>query len=154
MLSKNIINLFKEEKPRFLLGISGLIPFLLPALGIWFLNYEYYNYLFVAFKIYASLIITFLSGIHWGIAMGSSKLNKAIWPYVLAILPSIIVFCLNLYDKNILFLLVIFFLFNIVLILDYIFKKMVLISEFYFQLRIFLTISVNLSILSFIVKVF
>ncbi len=51
------------------LGHAGLVPFVLGALLVWLVNPEAHPYAALALSSYAALIISFLGGIHWGIAM-------------------------------------------------------------------------------------
>jgi len=50
------------------LGHAGLIPFVLLALLLWLLSGPQQTFVSVALASYAALIVSFLGGIHWGIA--------------------------------------------------------------------------------------
>lgn len=50
------------------LGHAGLIPFVLLALLLWLLSGSQQTFVSVALAGYAALIVSFLGGIHWGIA--------------------------------------------------------------------------------------
>jgi hypothetical protein len=51
------------------LGYAGLVPFVLGALLIWVVLPEAHPYVTLALSAYAAVIISFLGGIHWGLAM-------------------------------------------------------------------------------------
>lgn len=51
------------------LGYAGLLPFVLGALMIWLVHAEALPYAAQALSAYAALVVSFLGGIHWGLAM-------------------------------------------------------------------------------------
>ena len=51
------------------LGYAGLLPFALGALLIWLVHAEALPYAAQALSAYAALVVSFLGGIHWGLAM-------------------------------------------------------------------------------------
>ena len=51
------------------LGYAGLLPFVLGALLIWLVWPEAHPYVTLGLSAYAALIVSFLGGIHWGLAM-------------------------------------------------------------------------------------
>jgi uncharacterized Tic20 family protein len=51
------------------LGYAGLIPFVLGALLVWLVRADVQPYVAQALSTYAALILSFLGGIHWGLAM-------------------------------------------------------------------------------------
>lgn len=70
------------------LGLAGLIPFLLPALAA--LLGFYSAAATLVFAHYSAIILSFLGGVHWGIAMSTSASSKrqlgwSMLPSVLAI---------------------------------------------------------------------
>lgn len=54
------------------LGHAGLVPFVLGAALVWIVNAEAHDYATQALAAYAALVISFLGGIHWGLAMRQS----------------------------------------------------------------------------------
>lgn len=55
--------------PRALqLGYAGLLPFVGSALLVWLVNAEAHPYVTLALQAYAAVIVSFLGGIHWGVA--------------------------------------------------------------------------------------
>lgn len=51
------------------LGYAGLIPFVLGAALTWVVRPDAHPYVVDALAKYAALIVSFLGGIHWGVAM-------------------------------------------------------------------------------------
>ena len=76
--------------PR-LLGLLGLIPFLIGGLGVWV---EALGDLRFALPIlvlaYGALIASFLGGVRWGAAMQNNKADSQSRHLVMAIVPSLI----------------------------------------------------------------
>jgi hypothetical protein len=54
------------------LGHAGLLPFVAGAALVWFVTAEAHPYVVLALAAYAALIVSFLGGIHWGLAMRSA----------------------------------------------------------------------------------
>jgi hypothetical protein len=54
------------------LGHAGLAPFVLGAALVWIVNAEAHPYATLALAAYAALVIAFLGGIHWGLALRQS----------------------------------------------------------------------------------
>lgn len=55
------------------LGHAGLIPFVLLALLLWVLAGEPQTFVSIALAGYGALIVSFLGGIHWGIAWAAAR---------------------------------------------------------------------------------
>ncbi len=51
------------------LGYGGLVPFALGALLVWLVREDAHPYVALALAAYAAVIVSFLGGIHWGLAM-------------------------------------------------------------------------------------
>jgi hypothetical protein len=51
------------------LGYAGLLPFVLGALLVWLVRADVHAYAALALSAYAAVILSFLGGIHWGLAM-------------------------------------------------------------------------------------
>lgn len=51
------------------LGYGGLIPFALGALLVWLVREDAHPYVALGLAAYAAVIVSFLGGIHWGLAM-------------------------------------------------------------------------------------
>lgn len=76
------------------LGHAGLIPFVLLALLLWLLSGPEQTFVSVALAAYGALIVSFLGGIHWGIAWAGStpaQPVQALRPHVLwGVTPSLL----------------------------------------------------------------
>lgn len=73
------------------LAYAGLIPFVLGALLIWLLagyNLEAHAFVALGLSAYAAVIISFLGGIHWGLAMRQQIPSPA--PFVWGVVPSLL----------------------------------------------------------------
>lgn len=55
------------------LGYSGLLPFVAGAVLVWLVRADVHAYAALALSIYAAVILSFLGGIHWGLAMRQAK---------------------------------------------------------------------------------
>jgi hypothetical protein len=51
------------------LGYAGLLPFVAGALLVWLVHPDAHPYVSLALSAYAAVIVSFLGGIHWGLAM-------------------------------------------------------------------------------------
>ena len=58
---------------------AGLAPFVLGAALVWVVNAEAHFYATLALAAYAALVIAFLGGIHWGLAMRQSAPPASLW---------------------------------------------------------------------------
>ena len=98
-------------------------------------------------SIYGLIILSFLSGIHWGQHL---YINKGIWLHILPIFSNIIVlsiyFCVLVLDFKMLVLIFILS-FIIILIIDYNLMKKGLISNHYFQTRFSVSVIVIISLI-------
>ena len=66
----------------------GLLPFVLGALLVWVVNAEAHPYAALALSAYAGVIVSFLGGIHWGLAfrMTAPPATLFIW----GVVPSLV----------------------------------------------------------------
>jgi Protein of unknown function (DUF3429) len=51
------------------LGYGGLLPFVMGAVLVWLLRADAMRYVALGLAAYGALIVSFLGGIHWGLAM-------------------------------------------------------------------------------------
>jgi len=70
------------------LGHLGLLPFVLGALLIWVVNAEAQPYASQALSAYAAVIVSFLGGLHWGLAMRLSAPPPSLLLW--GVLPSLV----------------------------------------------------------------
>lgn len=71
-----------------LLGYAGLLPFVAGALLVWLVRDDVHPYVAMALATYAALIVSFLGGIHWGLAMrgGAAQPASLAW----GVVPSLV----------------------------------------------------------------
>jgi hypothetical protein len=69
------------------LAYGGLLPFVMGAVLVWLVRAEAHAYVALALSAYAALIISFLGGIHWGLAMRqpSPETSALVWGVVPAL---------------------------------------------------------------------
>lgn len=70
------------------LGYAGLLPFVLGALLIWVVLPEAHPYVTLALSAYAAVIISFLGGVHWGLAMRQDTPTAT--PLIWGVVPSLL----------------------------------------------------------------
>jgi len=70
------------------LGIAGLLPFVLGAVGLWSLPPEWVGFAALALLTYAAVIVSFLGGIHWGLAMPLAQTRRGL--LIWGVLPSLL----------------------------------------------------------------
>jgi Protein of unknown function (DUF3429) len=61
------------------LGYAGLIPFGVGALFVWIVSAEAHPYVALGLAAYAATIVSFLGGIHWGVAFRESQPDPRIF---------------------------------------------------------------------------
>ena len=75
-----------------LLGHLGLLPFVLGAALVWVVNAEAHPYATLALSAFAAVVVSFLGGIHWGLAIDSpSREDNGRFParIALSVMPSL-----------------------------------------------------------------
>ena len=70
------------------LGNLGLLPFVLGAVLIWVVNAEAHPYAALALASYAAVIVSFLGGIHWGLAFRLTAPPASL--FVWGVVPSLV----------------------------------------------------------------
>ena len=70
------------------LGHAGLIPFVLGALLVWLVHGEALPFVSQALSVYAGLIVSFLGGLHWGIAMRQAEPAPRL--FIWGVVPSLL----------------------------------------------------------------
>ncbi|GAA5166107.1 DUF3429 domain-containing protein [Viridibacterium curvum] len=79
----------KPLAPRRLarcLGHSGLVPFVIPAALLWAGPSAWHAFASQALGAYAAVIVSFLGGIHWGLAFRDGGAARFLW----GVLPSLV----------------------------------------------------------------
>lgn len=83
-----------KEQPRVpplagLLGYAGLLPFVGLSAALWLLSPTYQPLLNQALLLYASLILTFMGAVHWGLAI-QNLTNQHLFQLGISVLPALI----------------------------------------------------------------
>lgn len=131
--------------PR-LLGYSGLIPFIISSALIWIP--QYHQTAFESLSIYSAIIVTFIGGVHWGIAVQltqqaiPSRVNSQ---FIFSVIPSLIAWVAIVFIQSytLIILAISFVLFRLIEKLHYIQH----LPAWYSQLRNHLTLVATLSII-------
>jgi len=69
------------------LGYAGLLPFVAGAALVWLVNPEAHPYATLVLSAYAASIVSFLGGIHWGIAFGQPQPDPRL--FIWGVVPSL-----------------------------------------------------------------
>lgn len=69
------------------LGYAGLIPFVLGSLLVWLVWPEAHPYVTLGLSAYAAVIVSFLGGIHWGVAMHQASPPPGL--FIWGVVPSL-----------------------------------------------------------------
>ena len=70
------------------LGHAGLAPFVAGAVLVWLVREDVHTYVSLALSAYAATILSFLGGIHWGLAMRQAQPpSTALW---WGVMPSLV----------------------------------------------------------------
>jgi hypothetical protein len=70
------------------LGYAGLIPFVAGAVLVWLVHPEAHPYAVLALATYASVILSFLGGIHWGVAFRQEQPDPRLLAW--GVVPSLV----------------------------------------------------------------
>lgn len=68
------------------LGHAGLLPFAAGALLVWLVREDAHPYVTLALQAYAALIVSFLGGVHWGVAFRDETPALFYWGVVPSLL--------------------------------------------------------------------
>ena len=80
------------------LGYAGLLPFVAGAVLVWLVRPDVHPYVALALSGYAAVIVSFLGGIHWGLAMRQATPPRA-W-LVWGVVPSLVAWLALLMPPN------------------------------------------------------
>jgi hypothetical protein len=80
------------------LGYAGLLPFVAGAMLVWLVRPEVHPYVALALSGYAAVILSFLGGIHWGLALreATPPLPWLVW----GVVPSLVAWLAMLMPAN------------------------------------------------------
>ncbi len=145
----NTLNISK--KLMIILGVFGLIPFFIGIIDIWINKQNFYFFINIP-KYYGAIILTFLGGIYWGVALNLSNtkiINNKLTLFLISwsIIPSIFSFY-ALYTEQIVSVLILSLGFILALLIDEILNNYLNFSKWYLYLRRFLSIIVIIVLVS------
>jgi hypothetical protein len=72
------------------LGYAGLLPFVVGAALVWWVRADAHPYATLALSCYAAVIVSFLGGVHWGLAMRLADGGAPTWLYAWGVVPSLV----------------------------------------------------------------
>jgi hypothetical protein len=72
----------------FRLGYGGLLPFALGAALVWLVREDAHPYVTKALSAYAAVIVSFLGGIHWGLAFRQAEPPRGL--LIWGVVPSLV----------------------------------------------------------------
>lgn len=70
------------------LGYAGLVPFVAGAALVWLVHPDAHPYATLALATYASVIVSFLGGIHWGVAFRQAVPDPRLFAW--GVVPSLV----------------------------------------------------------------
>jgi hypothetical protein len=82
------VSLHPHHRVADRLGYLALLPFVFGALMIWFVRADARSYAVLALSAYAAVVVSFLGGIHWGLAFRSDAPPTAL--YTWGVVPSLV----------------------------------------------------------------
>ena len=69
------------------LGLLGLVPFIVPAVCLWFVAPVWQDMFARGLVAYGAAILAFLGGIHWGAAIEGADTPAKLWRYAYGLCP-------------------------------------------------------------------
>ncbi len=136
----------QAQKSAYILGLSGLIPFIIPAIAVWFVTPDMSQILETMQMAYAALIISFMGGVQWGYAVKHGDAARPIH-YVLSVIPTLIIFAVLFFTLAVKGY-QITLIFMVLLFVQTILDQRRYVETWFLKLRWILTITAVLSLLS------
>ena len=97
--NKPVTDLGLTRRNAWALSLAGYVPFAIFALGLWLLlpETELHGFVVDALKTYGAVILSFLGGVRWGLALKVASEEPARKELIFAVIPSLVGwFSLNL----------------------------------------------------------
>jgi len=135
-----------SKKTACLLGYLGLLPFVIPAIAIWFLSEEIAIAMQISQMVYAALIVSFLGGVQWGYAVRRGDDAKS-WQYIISVCPTLLMSLLQMF-VGVIQPFQLFLVFIGLLIVQAIIDHKVITEKWFVKLRWILVVFAGLSLLS------
>ena len=119
------------------LTLAGVIPFLGCLFGIF--NHVHSDFYLQSLIAYGAIILTFLGGIHWGLALNYRKERIAIWLLFESILPAFIAWIVLLLSIGHWQLLLLGITFLFILLIDIFLYRQNIIESWFLLLRMIIS---------------
>ena len=80
------------RRNAWVLSLAGFVPIAAMSAGLWLLlpQSDYYAFVEAALKTYGAVILSFLGGVRWGVALRSENEASSRVVLILAVLPSLV----------------------------------------------------------------
>jgi len=72
------------------LGLAGLIPFVVLATALWYVDPGWQALVHEALLAYGAVILSFMGAVHWGLAMPEMDARERSWQLGLSVVPSLL----------------------------------------------------------------
>ena len=131
-------------KAALVIGLSGLLPFIFLSSFSVYQSPDVHSEISSALLGYGAIILSFLGGVRWGVAMSETSPTRIVSQLCVSIIPSLVGWTAFLIENQI-GLLILTAAFFLLLLLDY---KLPGAPSWYFGLRIILSTAVIASLLT------
>jgi len=140
--------------PRWL-TLSGAIPFITCSAALWLAPPAYRAFATTVLTSYAAVILSFLGGIQWGLAVNliDTAPKSARTMFLLSVVPSLLAWAMLLLPASSSRIIVAMCLFAFVWVVDALLNLQKLIPAWYFKLRSIITVIVITSMAMAVPKV-
>jgi len=140
--------------PRWL-TLSGAIPFIACSAALWLAPPAYRAFATIVLTSYAAVILSFLGGIQWGLAVNliDTAPKSARTMFLLSVVPSLLAWAMLLLPASSSRIIVAMCLFAFVWVVDALLNLQKLIPAWYFKLRSIITVIVITSMAMAVPKV-
>ncbi len=136
------------------LTFAGAIPFIACSAALWFTPNQYRGFAASTLTAYAAVILSFLGGIQWGMAVNliDSAPRSARNIFLLSVVPSLLAWAMLLLPEPRSRIVVAIFLFAFLWVIDALLNVQKLIPSWFFKLRSMITVIVIVSLAAAIPK--
>ncbi|MEO8137538.1 MAG: DUF3429 domain-containing protein [Betaproteobacteria bacterium] len=137
----NIFPHHAASRLAFALAIAGSVPFVAAAAYLWIGPPAHATVVLQVVCSYAAIILSFLGGIQWGVAVGITETapKSAQSMFLLSVVPSLLSCAMLFIDAAGARLIVAIFLFAFVWVIDALLHLQKLIPDWFFRLRCIIT---------------
>ena len=132
--TNNPINIPKNAT---ILGYTGLIPFVILSLALWFSSPGMVEQINQALLMYSAIILTFMGAVHWGVAMSTSE-KPDNWQINVSVVPALIAWFASFAPVSINYT-ILYLTFASLCLIDSVSSKKGSVPDWYPKLRIPLT---------------